>query len=137
MFGLYLRPVHVEEIRQCEYQFQDQINSTLFIDSEIAPIQIHNIKKMDVDKLNNIVSTVKNELNIKRMNNNSKDKGSALKTSNKSNIGRRLRKQNNDSESLEIQDIPKTIVSNNKVESESDNLTESDSEVEINFEDSD
>lgn len=149
MFGLYLRPVHVEEIRQCEYQFQDQVNSTLFIDSEIAP-KTQNIKKMDVNKLNNIVSTVKNELkggaltswtSSKKETVSTWDTGtngsSTLKTSDKSNIGRRLRKQNNNSESLEIQDIPKTAVSNNKVESESGNLTESDSEVEINFEDSD
>lgn len=146
MFGLYLRPVYIEEIKQCEYQFQDQVNNTtFFIDSEIAPIKLQQKPlvhvKMDVNKLNNMVSNVKHELLANEKNiikslslseslNNPTSKKIVLNNSTKEKqIGRQLirTKQNADS-----------VVIKNE-ESDSDNLDSdvgSDSEVEINFEDS-
>lgn len=65
MFGLYIRPVYVEEIRQCEYTFQDQYDNSLFIDSEVMlnenvvrakTNESLNLKKMG-RKLNNSVQS--------------------------------------------------------------------------------
>jgi hypothetical protein len=54
MFGLYIRPIYVEEIKLCEYQFQEQDN-VLFLDTEMFPKD--NIVKHDVTALNNIVKS--------------------------------------------------------------------------------
>lgn len=56
MFGLYLRPVYLEEIKTCEYTFQDNTGVSLFIDTETKPVQ-----KQSVNVFNKIVENVKNE----------------------------------------------------------------------------
>jgi hypothetical protein len=56
MFGLYLRPVYLEEIKTCEYTFQDNMGVSLFIETETKPIP-----KQSVNVFNKIVENVKNE----------------------------------------------------------------------------
>lgn len=61
MFGLYLRPVYLEEIKTCEYTFQDNTGVSLFIDTETQPVQ-----KQSVNVFNKIVETIKEEVNDKQ-----------------------------------------------------------------------
>jgi len=50
MFGLYIRPVYLEEIKLCEYSFQENDN-VIFLDTELC--QTNNV---DVDELNKMVN---------------------------------------------------------------------------------
>lgn len=131
-FGLYLRPVYVEEIKQCEYQFQEQNTNSFFIDSEMIPQPI--IKKplnVDVNKLNNMVTNVKHELEQGQVNVQI-NKKTSISSDKQKRIGRRLQNDNS-SESFEKE---KLVINKSKenILAESD---ESDSNIEIEFEDSD
>lgn len=70
MFGLYIRPVYLEEIKLCEYQFQED-NNVLFLDSEMFPKEstIINHKIDDVNILNNIVKSSANAIADEKNNN--------------------------------------------------------------------
>jgi hypothetical protein len=135
MFGLYLRPVYVEEIRQCEYQFQDQYGISYFIDSEIPNNNINiNSKKekcMDnvdnVNKLNTMLSSFQEELNS--------DKVEIRLDNSKTNQKNRLFNAEN-SESLSDQ-LKKTNSINKKVNNKSFNvdISDSDSEIDLDYED--
>ena len=98
MFGLYIRPIYVEEIKLCEYQFQEQDN-VLFLDTEMFPKD--NIVKHDVTALNNIVKSsveslskqnvVKEEVKNTFIEANQTTQNNERK-SGSSSMGRRLRK---------------------------------------------
>jgi len=111
MFGLYIRPIYLEEIKVCEYQFQEE-TGVLFLDSEMFPRE--NIVKHDVTALNNIVKSSVESLNkpkiddVKqtfinsekenpilhenaKVNSNKNNSDSKNKLSGSSEMGRRLR----------------------------------------------
>jgi hypothetical protein len=110
-FGLYLRPVYIEEIVPFEYGFQEQNNCPLFIDSEFIPTNINKSTNANANAntntntINNIVINQNQQL---RENNNytlnmsdTNNKNQIEKKYVNSNIGRRLNRMNkNNSDSV-------------------------------------
>jgi len=76
LFGIYLRPVYVEEIIECEYKFQDEDKHNIFLDTDVPLNKQKNIK-IDINKLNKLVEDIKSE-------------------SQNNKLGRRLRKKDED-----------------------------------------
>jgi hypothetical protein len=130
MFGLYLRPVYVEEIRQCDYHFQDQYGVSYFIDSEIPNNVNITSNKVDnnVNKLNSMLSTFQEDCNS----NKKEIKMEKLKGSNCSN-GKKKSKLFNieNSESYDNQSVNKNNNQNNI------NNYDSDSELELELDNDD
>jgi len=102
MFGLYIRPTYMEEIKLCEYSFQDNDN-VVFLDTELFPSVKKEQPVDDVNVLNEIVKT-----SVKAF--NAKDNFKIDTLSQSPSMGRRLRKsplkQNNNIKQLLADDMP-------------------------------
>jgi hypothetical protein len=126
-FGLYLRPVYVEEIKQCDYQFQER-NASYFIDSEMPCASKHttkNVIKCDVNKLNNMVSSIQNGLNDELNINLDSLKFASNKSSNRSS---------NKSKGKKLGRIRGVKLSKSLIESDNDLSESSESELELDLE---
>ena len=131
MFGLYLRPVYVEEIKQCEYQFQDQYNDSFFIDSEVVPHE--NVVSKNAQHLNGVLSELQELDNdehevdldqIKQINKSFKSNGS--NSSNRSN-------RSNRSTSVNNKKMGRKMKTYDVTEDNSDSEKSSDSEFKLDF----
>ena len=149
MFGLYLRPVYIEEIKQCEYQFQDQYNDSLFIDSEIVP-QEKTINK-NVNNLNNMISSFKEELeqneyeidenefnNLKLHESNNSNPTNRINKKKINNLGRHMSSSHESNNSKSKHMNTYSFKPNNSSESLEDNNNElevetSESELDLEF----
>jgi hypothetical protein len=132
-FGLYLRPVYIEEVVPFQYEFQENNNTPLFIDSEFIPVNKSLVKGNN--EMNNIM--ISHSEIIKRNNNinlntvkpsevkPSEVKPNDVNTKNhNSHIGRRLNKSNSSkSESI------------NKYESKKNDLSSNDTDESLDLDD--
>lgn len=126
-FGLYLRPVYIEEVVPIQYEFQENNNTPLFIDSEFIPVNKSSVKGNNA--LNNIV--ISHSEIIKQNNTIDLKTAKPLEVRQEdysSNIGRRLNKLNINNNSSKSESIKKD-------EPKKNNLLDNDTDDSLDLDD--